>query len=291
MIRPITATAAVLAALVGPAVAQTAPPLDVVTELDPATGENRFRSVLVGRGGEPRAHTPDEWIRPELVGYAQAASPIVVALGVPAGPGVPITRGVANRDGLPSEPVPGAERAGLVTDDLVNSMLLNIADDMDGMTLRFPDGGLVNGPGPELLIVEASLPAGRVSGGCPGVPAPGADPMVVSLPGGEGVTVPAESFIDFGPAGPQLNHGTDEMAEASFRIESVERLALLDMRPLATIDYFKAYATAFDLSDLGLAEGDVAETVVLRSTGEMVETDDGPRLCWTADPILVVGLH
>ena len=259
-------------------------------ELDPATRENRIRALVVERGGELVSYPPDAWVRPELAGYAQAASPIVVAFGVPAGPGVPVTRGMANRDGLPSEALPGEARAGLVTDELANSMLLNIADDVDGMTLRFPGDGLRNGPGPDLVILEASLPAGRVSGGCPGVPAPGADPMVVSLPGGEGMTVPAESFVDFGPAGPQLNQGTDAIADAAFRLETVEQLRELEMRPLATIDYFKVYATGVDLSDVGVPEGEAVETVVLRSTGEMVETDDGPRLCWTADPILVVGL-
>ncbi|MCV3270067.1 hypothetical protein [Roseobacter sinensis] len=281
---------AVSVMLTFPAIAQTAPPLDLEMRLDPATRENRFLAVVIDGPNGPRRIEASEWLRPELAGYAQAAAPIIVGLGVPAGPDTPITRGRPGRDALPSARVPGARRLMLVSDDLANSMLLNIADDVDGMTLTFPDGGLKNGPGPELLIAEASLPAGRVSGGCPGVPASGADAIIVSLPDQSEVTLMPEDFIDVGPAGPQVNYGTEEIGRADVRIETLEQLVNLDMRALATIDYFKVYSTVLDLADLGVPDGETVETIVLSSSGEQVETDNGPQLCWTADPILVVGL-
>lgn len=276
--------------LASAALAQAEPPLDVVMRLDSATGENRILSLLVDRGGEARAYGPDDWLVPTVEGYAQAKASIVVALGVPASPRLRVPRGAVKRDGLPSAPVPGEDRANLVTDDLANSMLLNIADDVEGLTLRFAGAALVNGPGPDLVILEASIPAGDVSGGCPGVPAPGADAMIVSAPGSDPVVVRPDAFIDFGPAGAQVNHGAVALGEAEVRIDSIEALAEADLVALAAIDYFKVYATAFDLSALGLAEGDALQSLSLSSTGEQVETDDGPRLCWTADPILVVGL-
>lgn len=283
-------TAFAMSLLAAPAAAQTGAPLDLEMRLDPATRETRFLGVVLGRGADaPVRIAPEAWIRPEVTGYAQAAAPIVVAMGQPAAPGLPITPGRPNFDGLPATPIPGDARTALVTDDLANSMLLNIADDLPGLTLTFA-GGLANGPGPDLLIAEASLPAGRMSGACPGVPAPGADTVILSLPGGESLTLTPQAFDDFGPAGPQLNHGTRALGEAAFRIETIEQLRALEMRPLATIDYFKVYATAVDLADLGVAEGATVETVTLSSSGDMVDTDDGPRLCWTADPILVVGL-
>ncbi|GFE63152.1 hypothetical protein [Litoreibacter roseus] len=282
-------SASLLAVLSAPALAQTGPPLDLEMHLDPVTHENRFEAVVIERNGIAVRLTTDTWLRPKVTGYAQAAAPIVVALGVPAGPNVPVTRNVAVTEGLPDIPVPGGDRAALVTDDLANSMLLNIADDLDGLTLAFPDG-LVNGPGPDILIAKASLPSGRISGGCPGVPASGADAMVISVTAGGEITLAPEAFIDFGPAGPQLNHGTRELGEAEFRIETLTQLAELEMRPLATIEYFKVYATTVNLSDLGIAEGASVETITLSSTREMVETDNGQQLCWTADPILVVGL-
>lgn len=282
-------SASLLAVLCAPALAQTAPPLDLEMRLDPSTRQNRFEAVVIERNGAPVRLATDTWLRPQVTGYAQAFAAIVVAFGVPAGPNAPVTRNVAATEGLPDIPVPGGDRAALVVDDLANSMLLNIADDVVGLTLAF-EGGLANGPGPDLLIAEASLPAGRMSGGWPGVPAPGADAMVIGVPAGGEITLTPEAFIDFGPAGPQLNHGTRDLGEAEFRIETLAQLAELEMRPLAAIDYFKVYATTVDLSDLGIAEGASVETIVLSSAGEMVDTDKGPQLCWIADPILIVGL-
>lgn len=273
-----------------PALAQTAPPLDVVMELDLATGENRIRSILVDRNGERRAYAPDTWVRPVVAGYAQAKAAIFVALGEPAPPGLNVPRKGVLREGLPSAPLPSEARAGLIVDDLANSMLLNIADDVAGLTLRFEGEGLMNAPGPDLVILEASIPAGDVSGGCPGVPAPGADAMVAALPSGARAVIAPESFIDFGPAGAQLNHGAASLGEAEVRIASIAELESAELVPLAAIDYFKVYATAFDLSELGVAPGATIARLSLSSTGEVVQTDDGPRLCWTADPILVVGL-
>ncbi|QPH53678.1 hypothetical protein [Pontivivens ytuae] len=280
---------AVSATIAGTATAQTAPPWDVQMQLDPATGENRITALLVQRNGTVETYAPDEWIRPVLEGYVQAASRILVAYGEPAGPEIEITRGVTRFDGVSGEPMDPDRRMTLVTDDLANSMLLNIADDRDGMTLRF-EGGLPNGPGPDLVVLEASLPTGRISGGCPGVPSPGADPMTISRPGGDPVTLPAEAFWDFGPAGPQLNHGIADMADPDFRMEDIDQLRELELRPLAALHYFKVYGTAFDLDELGVGAGERVERLVLSSLGEIIETSDGPRLCWTADPILVVGL-
>ncbi|MEM7566264.1 MAG: hypothetical protein AAF321_03435 [Pseudomonadota bacterium] len=280
----------ILALTAGGALAQSAPPWDLATTFDPETRETRFTSVTVEHDGALSTYETDSWIRPELTGYAQAKAPIIVALGEPAGPDVPITRGRANQENMPDRPMDGARRLTLVTDDLANSMLLNIADDVDGLTLRFPDGGVTNGPGPDVIFAEASLPAGRVSGGCPGVPAPGADVTLFSIPGGGSTTLGPDAFIDFGPAGPQMNHGTREMGEADFRLDGLDQLTGIDMRPLASIDYMKVYATGLDLSDLGVPEGAQVETLVLSSSGALTETDNGPQLCWTADPILVVGL-
>ncbi|MEM7497182.1 MAG: hypothetical protein AAF371_04225 [Pseudomonadota bacterium] len=274
---------------VSTAAAETGPLLDVETTLDPKTGVNRFDAVLLRDGAAIRRVATSDWIRPQVTGYAQARAPIVVALGVPAGPDVPITPGRPTFDGLPKTPLPGADRAHLVTDDLANSMLLNIADDLPGLTLHFP-GGLVNGPGPDILIAEASLAAGRVSGACPGVPSPGADAMVARLANGAESTLAPEAFVDVGPAGPQLNHGTRALGATDFRIETLDALASLEMRPIASLDYFKVYAATLDLADMGVAEGQAIETLILSSSGKKVQTAGGPRLCWTADPILVVGL-
>lgn len=272
------------------ALSQTAPPLDVVMELDRETGENRILSILVDRGGDASAYGPEAWVRPTLEGYAQAKASIIVAYGMPLGAELSAPWGTTIRENLPETPVSGEARARFITDDLANSVLLNIADDADGLALAFPGGGLVNRPGPDLVLLEASIPAGAVSGGCPGVPSSGADPVVIALPDGEGVLVGADKFLDFGPAGPQLNYGTEAMGRAEVFVASLVELTEGDYEPLAAINRFKVYATAFDLSELGLEEGDAVERIVMRSAGEMVETEVGPRLCWTADPILVVGL-
>lgn len=283
-----TATAAMALVLAAPALAEPAPPLAFETVLDGETGTRRVARIVVMASGEMRAITAGDWLAPRVSGYAQAPAQIIVAFGTPGRPG--LQDGLQSDSGadLPATPA-GADRLAVLTDDIVNSVLLNIAEDVDGLTLDF-DGGLTNGPGPDLIIAEASLPAGGISAGCPGVQAPGADAMVVALPDGPSLKIPSDAFADFGPLGTLVNHGNPELGSADVRFASLEAMETAEMRPLATVSYFKTHVAAVDLTDLGVAEGEVVETVILRSTGAEVETDEGPRLCWTSDPAFVAGL-
>lgn len=282
------ASALVCAAFAAPALAEPAPPLAFETTLDTETGARVIERIVAMKGGELRAFGPEDWLSPTVTGYAQAPAQIVVAFGTPGRPDLP--EGLQSETGatLPETPA-GRARLAVLTDDIVNSALLNIAEDIDGLTLDF-EGGLENGPGPDLIVAEASLPAGGVSAGCPGVAAPGADAMVVALPGGPSLEIPSDAFADFGPVGTLVNHGSLDLGSLEVRFESLQAMETAEMRPLATVSYFKAHVAALDLTELGVAEGDSVETVILRSTGAEVETDEGPRLCWTSDPAFVAGL-
>lgn len=275
-------------AFAAPVLADPEPPLAFETRLDLGSGTRTIERIVVMTQGGMRTFGPDDWLRPSVTGYAQAPAEIVVAFGTPGRPQLP--DGQQSRTGadLPATP-DGAARLGVLTDDIINSALLNIAQDIDGVVLDFDDG-LVNGPGPELVIAEASLPPGGISPACPGVPAPGADPMVVALPNGASLEIPTDAFADFGPVGTMGAHGAAEPAGEEGRFASTAAMETTEMRPVAAVSYFKTYATALDLSDLGVADGDVVDTVILRSIGVEVETDEGPRLCWTSDPAFVAGL-
>ncbi len=285
MIPPFAASIALSAAHV---LAEPSPPLAFETALDVATGERRIERIAVLRDGETHTYGPDKWVTPTVAGYAQAPARIVVALGTPGHPTLPA--GLQSETGadLPATPE-GAGRLAVLTDDVVNSVLLNIAEDREGLILDF-DGGLINGPGADLVIAELSLPAGGISAACPGVEAPGADAMIVGIPGGALLEIPSGSFSDFGPVGTLVNHGNLELGEADVRLESLDAITGAEMRPLAVVSYFKTHVVTVDLSDLDIEPGGSVNRVTLRSTGAEVETEEGPRLCWTSDPAFVAGL-
>lgn len=270
------------------AVEAAIPPIAFETTVDLKTGETRVVRIAVRRDGRVRHFGPDDWVRPRIAGYAQAPAGIIVAFGSPGSLDLPTGRQSETGAVLPATPGED-ERVGTVIDDFVNSVLLNIAADRDGLVLAFDDR-LVNRPGPDLVIAEIGLPPGGVSAGCPGIPAPGADPVKAVLQDGRSVSVPSSAYTDFGPAGMLVNHGNPSLTRHGERLESLQDLRTADLRPLAAIDYFKTHVTTIDLSALGMADGATLDRIAFRSVGSRVDTLNGERLCWTADPAFIVGL-
>lgn len=268
--------------------AETAPPIAFDTRLDPITGGRSVEQIILNRGDSVRTYSLDQLIRPTVEEYAQAPARIPVVFGSPAPVNIPIGLQQDTGAALPSTPI-GTDRIGLLTDDFINSALLNIAEDRPGLVLNFPEL-LQNGAGPDLVLAELGLLKGEQSNGCPGVPAPGADRLTISIPGGQSKTIESEAFGEFGPAGVIANHGAVSLTQEGVRIASLEALEREVFEPLAAIDYFHIWAVAVDLSDLGIPEGESIEQVELRSAGVLSETEVGSRNCWLIDPAFVMGL-
>lgn len=268
--------------------AQTAPPIAFDTRLDPTTGERYVEQIVLDRGGEIKAYQFNQLIRPTVEAYAQAPAQIPVAFGNPAPVGTPTGLKQDTGAELPTTPV-GSDRVNLLTDNLVNSALLNIAQDKPGLVLSFPQT-LQNAPGADLIVAELSLSKGEQSNGCPGIPAPGADSFTIAIPNGESVTISSESFSEFGVAGAIANHGADSLRQKKARIDNLEELEQGNYEPMAAVDYFRTWVVAVDLSDLGIPEGESVEQIELRSAGVISNTEAGERNCWLTDPAMVMGL-
>lgn len=268
--------------------AETGPPIAFDTQLDPITGKRSVEQIILERGGEIRTYRLDQLIRPTVEAYAQAPARIPVAFGNPAPVDTPT--GLQRNTGAELPPTPvGLDRIRLLTDDFTNSALLNIAEDEPGLVLSFPEL-LQNSSGPDFVLAEISLAKGEQSNGCPGIPAPGADRLTVSIPNGQSLTISSETFAEFGPAGAIANHGASKLTQEGVRLASLEELTQEDFEPLAAIGYFRIWAVAVDLSDLGIPEGESVEKLELRSAGVPTETDVGSRNCWLIDPAFVMGL-
>lgn len=141
-----------------------------------------------------------------------------------------------------------------------------------------------------MIVAELSLPAGGVSGGCSGVPAPGADPVELRLADGRSAIIDPEAFADFGPTGALVNHGMAALSEPGARLHDLDAFLGAPFEPLAVVAYFKTHVAAIDLADLGVESGEEVARLAMGSTGRAIETESGRRLCWTADPAFVVGL-
>lgn len=277
-----------LLALSSSAIANTGPPLAFDTQLDLLSGERSFKQIVLERGGKIQSYRIDQLIRPTVDAYAQAPARIPVAFGSPAPTNTSTGLFQDTSAALPSTPV-GADRIKVLTDEYINSALLNIAEDIPGLALSFPEL-LMNSPGPDFVVAELGLPKGAQSNGCPGVKAPGADRLTVSIPNGRSMTIPHTAFGEFGPAGIIANHGNRALAQNGIRVASIEELEQADFEPLAAIDYFRIWVIAIDLSDLGIPEGEFVAQVELRSSGILTETEVGLRNCWLIDPAFVMGL-
>ena len=270
------------------ALAQTAPPIAFDTRLDPATGARYVEQIVLDRGGEIKAYQFNQLVRPTVEAYAQAPAQIPVAFGNPAPVGTPTGLTQDTGADLPATPT-GSDRINVLTDNLVNSAMLNIAQDKPGLVLSFPEG-LQNAPGANLILAELSLAKGEQSNGCPGIPAPGADSLTIAVPNGESVTISGESFGVFGVAGAIANYGADRLRQKGARIDNLEELEQGNYEPMAAIDYFRTWVVAVDLSDLGIPEGESVEQIELRSAGVISNTEAGERNCWLIDPAMVMGL-
>ncbi|MGJ3251261.1 MAG: hypothetical protein ACFE0J_09045 [Elainellaceae cyanobacterium] len=277
-----------LVALSLPTLAETAPPIAFDTQLDPTTGERSVVQIVLERGGEVRTYRLVQLIRPVIEAYAQAPAGIPVAFGTPAPIDTPTGLQQDTGAELPSTPS-GENRTTLLTDDFINSALLNIAEDRPGLILHFPEA-LQNAPGPDLVLAELSLPRGGQSNACPGTPAPGADRFNISHPEGQSLTIPSEALGEFGPAGVIANHGAANLAQQGARLASLDELQHGVFEPLAAVSYFRIWAVAVDLSDLGIPDGESIERLELRSAGILTETESGTRNCWLIDPAFVMGL-
>lgn len=277
-----------LLALPVSAIAETGPPLAFDTRLNAVTGERSVEQIVLKRGGDIQTYRIDQLIRPTVDAYAQAPARIPVAFGSPAPIDTPT--GLQRDTGaeLPSTPG-GADRIDVLTDEFTNSALLNIAEDIPGLVLSFPEP-LRNASGPDFVVAELGLPKGVQSNGCPGVAAPGADRLTVSIPNGQRITIAHDAFGEFGPAGMIANHGNAELMQSGVRVASISELEQADFEPLAAIDYFRIWVVAVDLSDLGIPEGESVAQVELRAAGIPTETEVGSRNCWLIDPAFVMGL-
>ena len=268
--------------------AQTAPPIAFDTRLNPTTGARYVEQIVLDRGGEIKAYQFDDLIRPIVEAYAQAPAQIPIAFGSPALIGT--LAGLKQDTGAELPPTPvGSDRINLLTDNLVNSALLNIAEDKPGLVLSFSQT-LQNAPGADLILAELSLSKGEQSNGCPGISAPGADSFTIAIPEGESASISSESFGEFGVAGAIANHGADRLAQQGARINNLEELEQGRYEPMAAVDYFRTWVVAVDLSDLGVPEGESVEQIELRSAGVISNTEAGERNCWLIDPAMATGL-
>lgn len=225
--------------------------------------------------GSVRQVPVGELLMPDIVGYALAASGNPILFGIP-----------------PAAAAPAAARSALLTDDVLNSGIFNIAADQVGLGVRFANG-LINGAGPDLILAEISADVGAESAAAPGIPAPGGDRFAVTWrEAGRTSThiVEPGDYVAHGLLGKIANHAIEGD-------EPPRSLAALDTVAAswrATIDYMHLYVVAIDLSDLGVPAGDAIETLELRAmpieaSGGTGDYAAGERYFYL-DPMLIAGL-
>ncbi|MEM8771548.1 MAG: autotransporter outer membrane beta-barrel domain-containing protein [Pseudomonadota bacterium] len=257
----------------------------VVTETNDATQELFFRGAAVDRGGEFVAVNTQNVVNATVLDFATATTiPFETSvLGVPQAPGGPLAS------------VPPSFRAAVLEDFLINSNLQNPSVGT-GILLGFANaaGGaanIVNGPGADVLVFELSPPAG-VTPPSGGPTVLGGDPFLATDPASGGAaSFFAGDFDQFGGAGASGSLTFFTSAGAPFA--SLDDLESGDLASVITVPGLNVYAVAFDISDLGIAEGDSISTLQLNS---IASTGFGPDFGFVAgvgqgasDPAIVDG--
>ncbi len=226
--------------------------------------------------GRTRYVSAEDLIFPETAAYAMADSGNPILFGLP-----------------PGAPEPASSRAALVTDLWLNSGVFNIADQRDGLVFRFPEG-LVNGPGPDLVVAEIGAAVGTESAAAPGVAAPGGDRFEITVRHADSrrwsADIGPQDYVAQGRLGQIANYAKED----DTALESLEEFDSAVAAPLATIDYMHLYAVVIDLSALGVPAGTRVSTLALRSdpieaAGGRSDFARGGRYFYI-DPVLVAGL-
>lgn len=257
-------------------------PASLILELNRVGEEVRLSGVQV-RVDEAnnvgiRRVVAKDLVRPDVAAYTWANSGSTMVLGVP--------HGLA---------VPRHDRAGVLTDDVLNSGLFNVSERKDDALLLQFKQGLVNGRGPDLIIAELGTSVGQMY---MDTPAPGGDRFTVAAITEDGqrhekIVNPSE-YLSFGSLGRIDKYG---VADPKSVISSVSDLDRADVKRVGTADNLFLYAVAIDLSDLGVPAGARVRDITLQAMplGRVQQAQQGsstsePKPLYFLDPVFVAGL-
>ncbi|MEM8757789.1 MAG: PEP-CTERM sorting domain-containing protein [Planctomycetota bacterium] len=267
------AASATLVALASPAAAQS-----VINGIDAAFEGNDYvlGSVNITRDGFTQTISVADMLGISVTSFVGSTLPFEnTILSTPL-----------NLDSTPSAPAIG-QRAAVLGDILLNSAIQNPNGD-DGLGFAFNGGGLVNGPGADIILFDI--------GAAPGAPVPGPDgPGTLVSPGGDPFTVAgagADAGLSTDIASDQyVQIGADDLFSGNtgffnnldtFPITDLDELenTPLNAIPLPPTFPLTGYAVLIDLSDLGFAEGSTVTDLTLKKFG----SDFG------IDPAFIAGL-
>lgn len=256
------------------------------TTLDAESGAIILDEVVVYEGTTVRRLAYQALQKPELTGYQNSgSSPALYAHPVP--PGTEIVE-INDDTGNPvSDGVRIAAKDYLV-DDAVNSVFFDIANEGDGLALRFSPP-LVNAPGVDLLIGEMSATTGSPRSGCPNTPSPGGDSLRVRLDNGTFTTIESSDYRQQMPLGVMRYYGKEELREGTL-ITSVADLESYPASERNVINHLHLYTSTLDLNDLGVAEGESVSQLAIEASPVEVTADGDTVQCFTGDPAFVFGL-
>ena len=276
------------------ALAQTGPIDNATFDIDPTTGLQNLTSLTVTRQGVTETFAPDALVNIDVLDVSSAFPP----QGGPALIGVPSV----DPAGTPGDQITAtlpAERATLLEDFAINTVINNPGN-AEGIVFSFTNGGIVNGPGADLVLFELSPPPGvPPTGGqlTPGL-AVGGDPFTLQGTGDQiglvaGFGPDLFGSLDDTAVDSITFFGSGDLGAAAANVSGIDDFESIPVAPLTVLaeSFFLLQAIGVDLSNLGFADGVLVSELELLSNPLVVANASGALSGpFGVDAALIVGL-